>query len=369
VLPAVIIGAFLFMKRDLREVLTMPLLGMSFAFLAIALPWYVMMYVVHGKEFIDVFIGFHNIVRFLEPEHKTGAVFYYYVPVLFGGLFPWSPFLPFGIWESFKKASTDKTWGGSSHAFLLVWFLVFFVFFSLASTRLPTYIFPSFAPLALMIGNLWDEALEVEGRGRRVATWMRISHHLLFGSLMAGIIGLYIFLGIRYPELMWGAIFAGTLLAVGISLSFMSSEKKRFLASFLFIVLAVASFLPPLSYAVLPEIERHETSKGIAEKLEGLMKQDERIGCESDYLPGLAFYTGKTPVNIDRHHDLVTFLGSSDRVWCVLKEKNHIELYTLDSKPYYTKPSYVVWRHGKKCIVTNKVPDDGRYLQKRERVR
>ncbi len=365
VLPAAIVFLFLGVKRDFGAVKEMPLAWMLFAFLVVALPWYILMGVLHGKDFVGTFIGFHNITRFLKPEHKTGAVFYYYVPVLFGGFFPWSIFLPVALWESFKRAWKDK----GMHLFLAAWFSVFFIFFSVSSTRLPTYIFPAFMPLAVLMGSMWNELLE--GRApARTARGIGVSHHALFGVTVIASVVLYIFLKDEYPEVVGPAVFSSLVLIGGLAASSVFSSRKKFLHSFLAIVIAVLAVLYPLVCSILPAIERYETSALVAQKLKGFMKPQERLGCESDFLPGLAFYTGTFPVNVDKHHELVTFLGSEgERVWCVLKEKNHIQLYTLDTRPFYTKPSYVVWRLGKKCIFTNRIPEDGTYLQRRERIR
>ena len=99
------------------------------------------------------------------------------------------------------------------------------------------------------------------------------------------------------------------------------------------------------------------------------MKPHERLGSESNYLAGLAFYAEKTPIDFDKHNTLIKFLASEERVWCVLKEKNHIQLYDPDiNRDYrYMQPSYMVYCIGKRCIVTNKAPYDGKYIVKRER--
>ena len=68
--------------KNLKEILQMKLLRGAMIFLAIATPWYILMYNIHGREFIETFLGFHNVTRFLEPEHSSGQIWYYYVPVL-----------------------------------------------------------------------------------------------------------------------------------------------------------------------------------------------------------------------------------------------------------------------------------------------
>ena len=123
----------------------------------------------------------------------------------------------------------------------------------------------------------------------------------------------------------------------------------------------------PFGLLVVPEIERLETSKAISQKLLSWMKPDERLGAESNYLAGLAFYTDKIPMDLDKHDLVVQFLNSSDRVWAVQKEKNHRNLYNDVINPEYVKPSYMVYKSGKRVIATNKLPENGRYILKRER--
>ena len=82
----------------------------------------------------------------------------------------------------------------------------------------------------------------------------------------------------------------------------------------------------------------------------------------------MAFYTGKIPLNLDLHDNVISLLDSKERTWFVLKEKNHRQMYELDTKPFCRKSSYAVYRIGKKVIITNEMPEDGKYLIKRERL-
>ena len=161
---------------------------------------------------------------------------------------------------------------------------------------------------------------------------------------------------------MKGAVCGGAIFIAGLALSFIFFLRNRFTSSLAMIAAACIAFLVNFSYFLLPAIEIHETSKSVAIKLRALMKPNEALGCESHYQRGIAFYTGRFPVDLDKHHEMVKFLSSDKRVWAVMKEKNHMQLYTLDTKPVYMKSTYVVWRLGKKCIVTNRVTSHHPYL-------
>lgn len=359
---------FLLFSRDFSSVKKMPILWVALAYLAITVPWYTVVYKIHGTTFLDEFFGFHNVTRFLSSEHKIGSQVYYNIPIIMGGFFPWSLFVPFGLWHMFKKArakdiSLQEKRGS---IFTLVWFFVIFFFFTASSTKLPTYIFPSFIALALIVGVLWDDFLK-PGASASLKKGFTVSFWMLMATVVVASAGALVYLYFDYPSILAGVSVICLIIICGMALSGSAFVEKKFARSFILIACAVAAILIPLSVMVMPELERYETSKEIAGKLSTYMKGDERLGSESNYLAGLAFYTGKFPVDVDRHHNLVEFLSSTERVWCVLKEKNHRFLYELDTKPIYMHPSYMVYKIGKRTIVTNKVPDDGAYLLKRER--
>lgn len=48
--------------------------GILLAF-AVGLPWYFLMYKVHGEVFLDTFIGYHNITRFAARNIRARTVF------------------------------------------------------------------------------------------------------------------------------------------------------------------------------------------------------------------------------------------------------------------------------------------------------
>lgn len=361
---------YLFCAKDLNVIKKISIPWVVLVFFAIAAPWYFLMYKLHGRSFVDVFFGFHNITRFLESEHAIGSQAYYNVPVVLAGFFPWSVFLPFGFWHIFKKIRNPESGirNEKKHSiFILTWFLAIFVFFSISSTKLSTYIFPSFISLALIAAIFWDDFLRKETS--QTVIGMSFSYYALSIVIILGAITALIFINFDYPLILTEVLTSSLFLIFGIGLSSVAFVKRKYIGAFLFIPYSVLLFLYPASKLVLPKIEFYESSKEISRRVLTLLKADEKIGAESHYLAGLAFYTDKIPIDVDKHHILVDFLNSKNRVWCVLKEKNHIQLYELDTEPLYMKPSYMVYKFDKKTIVTNKMPPDGKYILKRERMR
>jgi 4-amino-4-deoxy-L-arabinose transferase-like glycosyltransferase len=365
----IILGAgaillFLALNRDLKAVARMPLWQAAAVFLIVTAPWYLAIYRLHGKAFIDAFLGFHNVNRFLEAEHKIGSQLYYNIPIILGGFFPWSVFLPFGLWRAFRKASGAGDTDRGPMLFLLAWFLVFFLFFTASSTKLPTYVFPCFISLALITGSLWDDFLS--GRAG-AAAGVKASYYILLAVVIAGAVVAPAAIQGKCPTLSSGAALSASFLVFGMALSAAMFAAKRYAASLLFIVYAFSIFLYPLSEFVIPPVERLESSQDVAQKLGGMMLPSERLGSESNYLAGLAFYADRSPVDLDAHHNIVQFMNSKERVWAVIKEKNHRQLYDPVINKQYVRPSYAVYRAGKRVIVTNEMPRDGKFLLRRER--
>ncbi len=353
---------FLLIAKDLKALKRIPVWQSALVFIVLALPWYLAMYRIHGQAFIDGFFGFHNVNRFLVSEHKIGSQVYYNIPIVLGGMFPWSLFIPVAFWQLFKKIRL----GDKGAIFLMVWFIAIFGFFTASSTKLPTYIFPCFLAVALIVGVLLDEFL----RGlaaTAVANGVRASYYTLAVIMLFGWVGAAIYAKLDLPSILPGVVVSALCLAFGTMLSLTAFINKRPAWAFAFVAYSVAVFMIPLSAMVLPEVERYETSKEVSTGLLALMKPGEKLAAESNYVPGIAFYTGKFPLNLDKHHIQISFINSKERVWAVMKNKNHGHLYNPEITKQYVRPSYIVSSVGKRSIITNELPEGGRFLIKRER--
>jgi 4-amino-4-deoxy-L-arabinose transferase-like glycosyltransferase len=151
-LPALVVGGYVVATREwrhLRDALS-PLAIAAFA--VVALPWYVAILRDQGSHFVDVFLLNHNLQRFTSTIHNHPGPPWYYVPVLFLGLVPWSGLLVPGLARAAPRESR-------SDLFVLLWLLLPLVFFSAAASKLPGYILPCIAPLAILMGRAADRLI------------------------------------------------------------------------------------------------------------------------------------------------------------------------------------------------------------------
>ena len=117
-------------------------------FVLLTAPWFVLVSA-QNPEFAHFFFIHEHFERYLTTEHHRAGAWYYFVPILVGGLLPWTTLLPqlarFG-WRAGGEARL-------ANRLLLIWCGFIFLFFSLSGSKLPGYILPMFPALGLLLGQ------------------------------------------------------------------------------------------------------------------------------------------------------------------------------------------------------------------------
>jgi 4-amino-4-deoxy-L-arabinose transferase-like glycosyltransferase len=149
--------------------------------LAVAAPWYVLEYARRGDAFVAGFFMRHNVERVLAPLQGHGGSLLYYVPAVLLLLLPYSGLFlatlpgPRGLsrLRQWRRMAQDNP----VDTFLWCWFVFVFVFFSVASTKLPHYLLYGATPLFVLMARR---------RERLRAGWLAFGPALLFlGAVLA----------------------------------------------------------------------------------------------------------------------------------------------------------------------------------------
>ena len=149
-LPGLVILVFLALARDLSALRRICIPTGLLVFAAVCAPWYIYMYLTHGADFVNTFLGIHNVLRATVSEHAQWNVWYFYLGIYFIGMFPWSFALPLALYRAWRiRPDIDVR-----TLFLLVWAIVVPVFFQFMATKYPTYSFPAFLPTAILTARL-----------------------------------------------------------------------------------------------------------------------------------------------------------------------------------------------------------------------
>ena len=149
-LPGLIILVFLALERDLSALRRICIPTGLLVFAAVCAPWYVYMYLTHGADFVNTFLGIHNVLRATVSEHAQWNVWYFYLGIYFIGMFPWSFALPLALYRAWRIRPVIDV----RTFFLLVWAIIVPLFFQCMATKYPTYSFPAFLPTAILTARL-----------------------------------------------------------------------------------------------------------------------------------------------------------------------------------------------------------------------
>ncbi len=152
VLPAGVLVVYTLINRDWDLWQRLHLTSGLALFLLIAAPWFIAVTRANDEFFTFFFIHEH-FQRFLTEEHQRTGPWYYFIPLAAAGSLPWLVILAFGmrrIWHDGGASKGIFSW----RRLALVWAAFVFVFFSVSGSKLPSYILPMFAPLALVAADL-----------------------------------------------------------------------------------------------------------------------------------------------------------------------------------------------------------------------
>jgi len=248
-LAAVIIGVFALCKGDHRLLLRTLWVPGVLLFIAIALPWYVLVQMA-APEFFRVFILEHNLARFGTNLYHHKEPFWYYAPVVLLGLVPWTVFACAAAVETVRAWWNERQQmfdcEDALNAFLVIWLIVPVVFFSISQSKLPGYILPALpAGTLLLAENVRHRFTEERGRPGWLAA---ISHAVVAaGPLVAALMIQYLVLQHHLPlgKALGISMSFAAVLALGITLTLRSQAGWRALrlVTLVPVVLAVAALL------------------------------------------------------------------------------------------------------------------------------
>lgn len=249
ILAAAILGIYCLITREWRWLLRVLNPWALTLFAVVALPWYAAMTFMHGDVFIQDFIIKHHFKRFVTDELAHPGPWWFYLPVLLAGLFPWTAHL-----GALRPSDLRRD---NRRLFLLIWVLVTVGFFSLSRGKLPGYVLPALPALALWIGEDWKRASRT-----RVRVISVLQGCMLLALGLAGSLPDALARGVGRASLS----FSGTTVvfgAVALLLMWLAWRGRRFGAAVV-IALVLPCFLLWLLAAVAPQVDARASARPIA---------------------------------------------------------------------------------------------------------
>ena len=254
---------------------------------AVAGPWYLAVGLRTDGQWLAGFFGVHNVGRFLNAMDNHAGPLFYYVPAIMVGFFPWSIFLVPSLILLYRRIRRHHAWR-PAYQLICCWIAVYVGFFSLASTKLPSYIVPAYPALALFTGAFivaWLQRPEIVHRNWLRGGWLILglvgvallivipiaSHKFLHGDRLSGIFGLAPLVG-----------------AVAALWYFEHGQPRR-------AMLATAGASVMMITAVLGfaavRVDRHQNSELLADAIrEHATGRSPAVACYQYFRPSLVFY-------------------------------------------------------------------------------
>ncbi len=177
---------------------------------AVAAPWYIWVGIRTDGEWLTGFFFEHNLGRAMAAMEGHRGGWWFYPAASLVGLFPWSlMLLPICLWTAkhFRKKQFSP-----AIQLGLIWMGVYMAIFTIARTKLPSYITPSYPGAALLVGGF----LSQWARQQWVLSnrWLRVAA-VVFSLTAIVIMSAIAFLAFReqmpkiFPHLLWSVGFLG----------------------------------------------------------------------------------------------------------------------------------------------------------------
>lgn len=307
----------------------------------VAAPWFIEMMNVHGVAYLHRFFVDENLERFATDRYNEPRPFWFYVPIVLGGLLPWSPCMLLWL-PTWKRAFLKERMVTRAEWRAILWAAVPFVFYSLSIGKQPRYILPMLPPMALLmarsvIARLPDASTR-RSRHTALAACGTLSALILFG------LGLLLhrarpLLFALSPSL---ALVCTGIIIVGAIAVLIASWTPRRWALPVTLACAAISTLLALHYSVVSAADL-EPVQQMARIYSNAHKGDEPSATYRVFVRNLVFYTGVPQVDLTEPEAVVQFLEQPRRVLCVmtrddlaeLEQTHGVKTRTLGSVQYF----------------------------------
>jgi 4-amino-4-deoxy-L-arabinose transferase-like glycosyltransferase len=349
VLPFAVIALFLLWSRRFRLLWERRLLVATLAFLLVALPWYIWVGVETKIAFLRGFIMEHNVGRYLHSLEHHGGPIYYYLGVLAVGFAPWSAFLGLAGWYGIGRRAREDAPRilsepdlPASYRLLWCWIAVYFIFFSLAGTKLPNYILPMYAPLAILIARFFNRwwhgvvepaawalygsvaAFALVGVGTSVALLVAggaLPVPVLHGRQLSGLAA-------------WAVLGAFPVLGAGLAWWWLRTRQHG--ATIVSLTGSSMLYVGGLFALGSLAVDAHKAPRALIQAAHAQQTDhDLRVGCYQYFQPSLVFYCRREVHRLQNDEQVLEFLHCPLPVYLILPATTWETLQAKVSCPHH----------------------------------
>lgn len=320
----------------------------------ITAPWFLLMTLEHGIEYLDRFFLTENFDRFATARYNDPRPFWYYVPIVIGGMLPWSTFMLLWLRDLFT-AIRRRTILTTPDLQIAWWAIAPVLFFSFSIGKQPRYILPVLPPLAILIA--WR--LRSQFIDRKPEPLFKICVGITAALLC--LIGVLVY---RASPLLpqwpvpWVAILSALIVLSGIGV-LLSLIRPSFTP----VAIVGASILISLgAHLMILSSPRENPVEEVANILTTSRQDGEPYGRYRVLHRNLIFYTGAAFTELGVERAVTDFLGATHRVLVVLPSEDALRL-ELEGHPIRRLGEVRYLNTGGLTLQTLLNPDPNQYLQ------
>lgn len=297
VFPAAILLLWMVLSRRHREIRKATSLPGLALFLAIALPWIILVQRAN-PDFLWFFFVREHFLRFTTKMHHHYEPFWFFVPIVIGGMFPWLAFARRAVRAAWDARETYLP--AEDRRFLFCWVLFIFLFFSFSNSKLVTYAAPLFPPLAVLFGRALDLWVDREDGSVRCRFPFAVGAALAAGIVLFPAHTRYAIEPARWVPLT--ALPAALILLWGAVPLFVRRISAERVVHLSFLLLAL--FLASLNRPAAAYIGQYKSVKNLSFVLSASLREGDVVAQYQTYRQGLPFYTKRRCVLVDEVGEL-----------------------------------------------------------------
>ncbi|MBI5235722.1 MAG: glycosyltransferase family 39 protein [Deltaproteobacteria bacterium] len=334
--PLAIGFIFLAITKDLNRIRQVLRPGNIALFLVITVPWFAAEFHVNGWEWVNAFIMKHHVQRYSDVISSHSGPVYFYLGVLIVGFFPWVGLLPQGIVKAVKERSNHE------NALLLlsaIWFVFVLVFFSIARTKLPNYIFPLFPAGAILASMAVVDLIERPRFAKRYGLYLSAGIAFIIGVALFVLPYMNVRMDVPLPSI----VFSGLGLLFVLASLFLISACR---SSSPLTGLAGAAGATVAVIIVLRLMAAAPVNAQLQKDLYVLSKRATRCGTSARLVayelnkPSIAFYAGKKATRINKGAEIEALLESGPLALITEKSRENVlerfdELEAIETQGRY----------------------------------
>ncbi|MBI4887284.1 MAG: glycosyltransferase family 39 protein [Acidobacteria bacterium] len=316
-LPAMVLVPIWWRERRLQALPWREVALAAVIFAVVGLPWYGAMTLQHGVAYLNSFFVGDNLERFATDRFNEPRPLWFYVPIVIGGMLPWSMYLAVLPWRSIRDLLRRTRQVSADEWRLLVWAFVPLLFFTLSIGKQPRYILPVLPPLGILLARSLTKRIAAADRPARrelaIATGATAALYAAFAVLLLRAQPLFITTA-PVLTLTGAAAIAGGALALG-SLA----ATRRWRALPVTTTACAAVLLLSIQFGALAG-RRPEAVEQMAALLRQYRQGDQPVGLYRVFVRNLAFYSRSAQIDLFGESQALDFLKSPDRVLLVVRD-------------------------------------------------